>query len=470
MEHPYKNFCILEQQMGMFNLQYENIKYWEIIRVYIIKKITKSSQTTIDLRERTSLVKLLFNNFRNVLIQKKLNRTYSKSDIVIVRPNCRYPEHIDTKEREFDFSGLEKNFSITNVYALGEYSHLNSLSLFDLSIPEFKVVLWKIGRQLFGTRIKISSEQNKKIVDFIELVNVTYKCDISIDGLIHQLQYLLAVHKIYSNYYGRILKMIDPNLIIFSTYYDDHIFPLCSCANDLGIKTIELQHGAINAHEAYWYENLNIEGKNLPDYLITYGEWWNKNIKMPNKEKVISVGYPFLESNIRHKKEKNSYTIAVFSGPEAGTVLSKFITDNIEILKENDINILYKLHPVEYSVWKREYKSLESCVGIEIIDDSRSVYDVLNQADMAFAVNTTVLFEATMYTNMKIGVYNKEFIAQMLPLINTGRARLINDIYDLLNFVKENQIDKQNENCEFYKMNAAKNMIYTTRKIMDGEI
>lgn len=453
-EHPYMDFCKLEKEMNLFELQIDSVYYWQLIRVYILKKITKHRQSTIDLSLKTPYLRRLRGNIVNALRQKKKSSHMQETDILTIRPHVAYPVDKNTKDREFDYASLKKSYRVTDIYVLGEYSIYNVNDFFDFSIPELSVIFWQIKRKLLGSK-RIDLMHEKCIRSFINKINERYNCEISYADIEKNIDYRIHVFNKYKKYIKKVLVKTKPKLILVSTYYDDHIFPFFDMAKELGITTAELQHGIINSHEAYWYEDTSSIGKYLPDYLFTYGTWWNENIKMPDCVKVQAVGYPFLETQINYKKGSHSFVLAVFSGPQTGVVLSTFIVENISLLRKNGIHVIYKLHPVECSVWKREYPWLADCKEIQIVEDKANVYEVLNHADMALAVNSTVLFEATSYPNMKIGVYNKEYIGPMLPLIDCGAAMEISSIEELIDYIKTPC--KQNNgpgNDMFFKNNA----------------
>eukprot|EP01041_Mallomonas_annulata_P033607 gene33607-56255_t len=66
-------------------------------------------------------------------------------------------------------------------------------------------------------------------------------------------------------------------------------------ARDLGMATAEYQHGAITfGHDAYNFAPAILESaayrRTLPDYLLTYGQWWGEQVNAPVRK--IAIGNP----------------------------------------------------------------------------------------------------------------------------------------------------------------------------------
>jgi len=121
-------------------------------------------------------------------------------------------------------------------------------------------------------------------------------------------------------------------------------------AKERGIKTAEFQHGVVsNMHPAYNYGEgiLNSEEyrKYIREYFLTYGEYWNNQIKIPGKKYV--VGNPHFHESIKRYKdiEEEKNTILIVSQ----WTLTKEFVEIAEFLANNlkDKKIILKMHPGE---------------------------------------------------------------------------------------------------------------------------
>ena len=453
---PYLYFFSLEEKMNLFNLEYMGVHYWQLIRFNILKIITMRKQTVINQNRKTNKWSLISRTLKNACKQIIISKNLVHSDVVILRPESTYLSTKEINEKEFDYFSLGM-FTKLDIFLLDEYSSNNKFRVYDASIPELFFIIWKIWNRITGYKM---FDDVEVIKIFLDEVNREYETDIQLEAVISQIIVECFQFKIYKEWYKKIFSKLTPNIILLSTHYNKRVFPAISLAKDLDIKTIEIQHGRINSHEAYYYIDQSNTGKYLPDFLFTYGEWWNHQIQMPECVKPIAVGNPFLEFKVNPNHSNDGVILSVFSGPQTGIVLSKLIMECSGFFKDNNIQVIYKIHPCELLVWEREYPWLSQTSNIKIIDDPRtSVYDLLNKSSHVLAVNSTVLFEATVYDRIKILIYDKEDIDPMIPLIKMQYATIIHSADDLINVLKSREplhsvVESKNV---FYKSHASTN-------------
>jgi hypothetical protein len=150
--------------------------------------------------------------------------------------------------------------------------------------------------------------------------------------------------------YRIFLKLSSPQLLFVNCgAYGASNAILISEAKSLGIRVAEMQHGVIDAsHYAYNYgeeiKRSAVYGRYLPDYLLTFGEFWNgcTNIACPK----VAVGHPHL-SKIREqfvdKSVPGSFLII-----SQWTITDELIGAALRLRKiYPDAQIMYRLHPVE---------------------------------------------------------------------------------------------------------------------------
>ena len=94
-----------------------------------------------------------------------------------------------------------------------------------------------------------------------------------------------------------LIKRINPSSVFIEDgYYGGENAIINLICSNFKIKTIEPQHGFItNNHQAY---NLgNVTPKYFPDILLTYGEYWETQIKIPNKSYAVG-NFNLMPNNI----------------------------------------------------------------------------------------------------------------------------------------------------------------------------
>lgn len=422
---PYYEFFRIEREMNLFALQYRGVNYWQLIRFGLLKGITVKDLSIVSVSGNRNYKNEIIMTFKEA---KRMRRKYSdisKADIVRIRPCVTVTKDNHLDDHQFDYISLKDKYEVLDLYALGDYTDVNECVRYDLAQAENELIRWKIKRRLFGES-QFPIIQKKTLEEFLDKVNAIYGTSFSIESLLHTVQYSIQCHKVYKKWFLKYFKQICPKLIMEYPHYDEHMFAANDAARELGIKVIEMQHGRINAHEAYWYEDQSQIGKLLPDYFFTYGEWWNKQINMPRFCRVIPVGNAYLDKQVGiYKKVKNDHlVISVFSNPQNGRTLLEFMYNIQDYCLENNIEILYKLHPNEGKVWKTEYPILSEMKNTTVYD-SGSVYDVLSRSDVTIGVNSTVFFEALAYENLQIYIYTVGDYEGMKPLLENKMATAV---------------------------------------------
>lgn len=459
---PYEDFFLLEKNMNLFSLEYKNVYYWQLVRFGLLKGITTINSHVVNQNINRSLKDEILGVVKEASRIRKKEKNIHKVDIIRIRPCVTISNKDKLDDHQYDYVQLSDIYSVMDIYALGAYNDVSDVVEFDMAPAEKELVFWKIKRKLFGAN-HIEAGQYKILVNFIDQINNIYGTKFDINVLENQIEYLVKCHIIYVKYYREIFSKTEPKIIMVYPHYDSHMFAAISVAKDMNIKVIEMQHGRINSHEAYWYEDQSVVGKLLPDYFFVYGNWWKDQINLPQFCNVEVVGNPYLEAQTNiYKKEcdKNNKTLAVFSNPQNGKDLSELIYSLNDYWKEDNITILYKLHPNECKVWKREYPVLLNIENAKIIDDGTSVYKILANSDVAIGVNSTVFYEALSYSGINLLIYTIGDFEAMKPLLDAGMAKAVKDKKEVKDAIQQLYSDNSsNYNGNEFWMNDAANNI-----------
>lgn len=425
ISNPYYDFFVLEKERKLFELEYCNVKYWQLVRMQLLKGITINKSHVVNNFQNRSIIKEIVGAFYQSIVMKKKIDSLEKVDLIRIRPVVTLDGNHNLGDHQYDYYELESDISVLDLYALGNYVAMPDVVDINMSMAELKVIIWKIRRKIFGAK-KIENSQKIVLQSFLQKINEIYSTDFEIKWLEGAIQYAVETHLKYINLYSVIFKKTQPKAILVYPHYDEHMYAAMAVAKRMEIKTIEMQHGRINAHEAYWYEDHNPIGKTLPDYFLTYGDWWNNQISLPEFCKVVSVGNAYLEKQVKtyQREKKDHLVVSVFSNPQNGKTLLEFINSIQEYCVENNIEILYKLHPNESKVWKTEYPMLLKLRNTTIYD-SGSVYSVLSQSDVVIGINSTVFFEALAYEDLHIYIYTIGDYEGMKPLLENNMATAV---------------------------------------------
>ncbi|WGS66029.1 hypothetical protein [Marinitoga aeolica] len=266
---------------------------------------------------------------------------------------------------------------------------------------------------------------------------------------------LIIAHSVqiplYKKYYRKLFKKLKPKIIFVNTAsYGNMYGHIVKIAKEMKIKTAEFQHGVITSgHVAYNYNDTILKNeeykKYLPEYLLTYGDFWNDNMKTPVKK--ITIGNPHFWYNFERlnneKKERSKKIILIVS---QGTVTNINVKIAKELSKKIDKNyrIIFRLHPGEIPFEER-YKELYNYNNIEINKEG-DIYNLIHDSDYIISIYSTTIFEAVSL-NKTVFIYKHPLSELHIPK-NIGIW--FNTVDELYEMIKNNMKSEKEYNIEYF--------------------
>lgn len=195
-------------------------------------------------------------------------------------------------------------------------------------------------------------------------------------------------------------------------YFHQHVV---GAARDLGLRVVELQHGAISPyHLGYSYPG-SPSVPDQPDELWCFGSYWPDVVELPAGMQTKIMGAPFIRpltaSEIAAKKPER---VVFLSQGTIGTSLFKFATALAEARPE--LELIYRLHPSEHLDDYRAPAGLQVSAGTDTLE-------LLASATYQVGVSTTALFEG-MTLGCRTTVAELPGHEYLLPAIERGDAIL----------------------------------------------
>jgi len=253
--------------------------------------------------------------------------------------------------------------------------------------------------------------------------------------------------------YRKALKRIDPEVVVLVVSYGKETF--IEACQEKRIPVIELQHGVIHrGHFGYHYPG-DRQKRHFPDYLLTFGKYWDDCVEYPIIEGITASGYPYLEQRREKYADVSSKDQILFiSQGTIGEQLSKFA---VEVNEHQGIDheIIYKLHPGEYDRWQREYPWLID-TNINVIDGSEPpLYHLFAESSVQIGVYSTAIYEGLCF-NLETYLYDCFNVENLDPLIDKGTAKRISSVNELHSLLGQSSILFDREH--FFMSNATKNV------------
>ncbi|WP_329005295.1 hypothetical protein OHA18_18175 [Kribbella sp. NBC_00709] len=198
-------------------------------------------------------------------------------------------------------------------------------------------------------------------------------------------------------------------------YFHQHIV---GAARDLGIRVVELQHGAISPfHLGYSYPGRPVVA-DQPDELWCFGSYWTDVADLPAGMRTEVMGASFLPP----PGPKDPRRVVFLS---QGTVGAELIRTADAVAKQHpELEILYRLHPSERA------EDYEIPAGLQV-STGGSTLDLLATATYQVGVSTTALFEG-MALGCRTAVADLPGHEYLEPAIAKGHALLMRRPADLI--------------------------------------
>lgn len=258
-----------------------------------------------------------------------------------------------------------------------------------------------------------------------------------------------------------VLRRMNPKILVEVVAYGPKCMILNEICKKLGILTIELQHGWIGEeHIAYNYAS---DGpvRQFPDKIYLFGDYYRTNVRFPiSQEQIVSVGFPYYEREQRehagYRRLDKRYTVLFLSQGMYAQHLSGLAMDLRRCTNENEIRILYKLHPSEYRTWQEIHPMLEES-GVEIIgENDMELYDCFATSDAQVGIRSTTIYEGLGF-HLRTFIFNRNFQDYLRDLVDLGIAELVTNADEIAAKIQE-KIPGSYSVDHFWKENALHNL------------
>ncbi len=452
-----REFLKFEQDLNLFSQKIDGVLFWERIRFRVYTRIYESTageQTpTTSIRRKKTRFRFYISSLLNIPKNPFLS---GKKDILFVG-HPRRVRYDDGKWNDLYTDPIIEGLSRSYVLIEPDFNliHHEPSRTENLKYLDFIVFLSDIQSKLGIRKIRIT----KRETDVMDQVQSEILSRFNVKLNIRNLVLLnLRQRKTSLPLYLALLKRISPKIIVLAVSYGKE--DLIEAAKILNIPTAELQHGVIYPmHLGYSFSGAHATKLTFPDYLLVFGDYWANVADYPiSKDKVVSVGYPYMD--IEREKVSNNIKkkqILIISQGGIGNAISKFTVELSHLVGE-EYNIIYKLHPREAEGWKKRYPELLD-TDVTVIDRTDiPLYQLFSESSIQIGVSSTALYEGLVF-GLRTFLIDAPSVEFFDNLISSGFAHKVSTAKQVLDYItrdtKRMEIDRE----RFFKSNAVHNII-----------
>lgn len=168
-----------------------------------------------------------------------------------------------------------------------------------------------------------------------------------------------------------------------------------AAAHDMNVEVFELQHGQISHnHPAYSYpDSPEVPASKVyhPSKLLIFGDFWVKDRYYPGVENII-IGNDSYVGKTRLTDTNGNKRILVISDKFEGPMLINFVKGIHGF--DPTLSFFFKLHPNQYQDFSFYQKAFDSYPCVNVISDSQSINELINQSEALLVVQSTTELEA----------------------------------------------------------------------------
>ena len=414
----------LEEKHDLLDFELDSIKIWHFLRMYLYYTVARKTGVLADPhpKVKNTFADKIRNGWQGLISKNPYFGSAAREVLVFDHPRKVKvgDDYIDLYTHDF-IQELENKKISHEIYeesyssrhwtkAHKNRKHLDVLHFFSNKYIRFVPLKIDEGKKEKVDRLKAELEEIFSIqLDLWKIFNF-------------QAKRFKAEHWFYT----KLLKKKKPKRIYLVINYG--LMPLIKAAKDLGVETIEFQHGTFsNYHLGYHFPGKKNRLEYIPDKFLVWEDFWKRMCSLPFEEKNVEVyGFKHLENEKKQYSgiKKNPNQIIIVSQGVLGEKLANLILKNIEGL--SPFTIFYKLHPSEFQVWRR-YPSLLKLAefpNVKILDDNQiPLYRLLAESTYLIGVFSTVIYEG-LHFGCEILLVDLPGIEYMKNLLDTKKARM----------------------------------------------
>lgn len=205
----------------------------------------------------------------------------------------------------------------------------------------------------------------------------------------------LAAFPISANYHANWFARHNTKLLFLeAACYGARSVSILHAARMAGVTTAEHQHGAISkGHDGYNLAHTLATSpsfrQTLPDYLLTYGNWWSQQSNVPIPK--LAIGNPHLAESLKRftpARDRKKRVLVLGDGIETQLYLD-LAARVYTIVGRHGYNVVFRPHPLE----KERLKTAPIPAGVAL-DSNGDIYASLQQVTIVISELSTGLFEA----------------------------------------------------------------------------
>lgn len=245
-------------------------------------------------------------------------------------------------------------------------------------------------------------------------------------------------------YFRKLLKKMRPEYIFFQSGPKGMI----AAANELGITTIDVQHGHTNNTGVYYSYPKSADLSavtTLPGVFLTLGQFWNELVDFPNLK--ITCGNSYFHVDFNEDTHLKTGVLVV------GTAfIHNFLKEQLRNLALNhpEKQFYYKLHSNQYHQKKETEDFFRSFKNVSVIYTEKDVKQIMEDCFAVVLIQSTVAYQA-LQKGLKIFIFKEDYYEASYDIFHYKNVTLVNNWEELSDCLHSEMTVQTNERPLFFE-------------------
>lgn len=419
---------------------------YSIMSKYMFKTTIVHKSRPVGVNISTYMIKALLNNAHFQFRKKSAKVTFYATSRGVIKKGIYLNQYVD------HLASLLQDDAVTIEHPPLDWKwypkRLNNNVIYNAPNLVLSSAFIKVSHKDTEEIKKLISYVSRRVFDLFGFTLDKSDCDYIFKTTSYEMSRMVT----HAKWILKQIRAYDSQLaIIVGGSYSRYI-PIIRLLKSHGIKTADLQHGYITSTNPVYNYALALLGedyinKAIPDYLLTYGEWWNNQSNLPYEKKIV-IGNPFRKEMVNKFNRNKKRDKIVIIGCARNTLQYMELAEKLNSIS-NELEVVFRPHPTE------RYDTIQisnSSQAKFIVDYQTDLYQLLEETQVVISEISTVLFEAVGIVP-RIIVWRTEFSKSILPECPFENFSVFSELIEIIN---SNMVEMPIEN-RFWNSNWESN-------------
>jgi len=385
----YEEFTKFENEYGVFQLDFQGIYFWKLIRFSLIRYLNVKDENYLASKKNVFYNKVILslNALRTIKYYKKNYK--SNSTIGILTSSASYKIEDGTFHDRFFDKLIFDNEDAIVIKRFNNQGYPDRIFSYNNKVHYHYPPFYFFADFFLSKLLRIKVKKRIQVQTLEEGFIKSFGIKIPLSDIIIRHIVTFMINRKRALVY---LKFNNFKEIHLTCSYGLEGF--ISAAKEMSIRVIEHQHGLIDEYHPGYSFPKEAYVDYFPDEIILFGDYWSQFFKHINKPRISIKSNYFIRMKIDYVRKMRvgpfDYDfVFIFGHNPPIEIIIKLVINNPHL------KFLLKLHPLTNRNHIKKLQEFRTTFNnLSFQGDNENVYDSFLQAKSIITISSTALFEA----------------------------------------------------------------------------